>query len=132
MEPNSSKPSIPVLVYATFNNKVREKSNFPLSICEYCIIKSFSFCPRQIYIYYDIHLPSMLTENFSPHLGNFMRGFDLQEIAKNIPKSSEQYKYIAELLSSPMTGAKIKKLTEFCLYVRTDLAQASTPKSIDC
>lgn len=106
MEPNSSKPSIPVLVYATFNNK--------------------------IYIYYDIHLPSMLTENFSPHLENFMRGFDLQEVAKTIPKSSEQHKYIAELLSGPMTRDKVKKLTELCLYFRPDPARASAPKSIDC
>lgn len=60
-----------------------------------------------------------------------MRGFDLQELAKNIPKSSEQYKYIAELLDGPMSRDKIKKLTELCLYYRPGVAQASAPKPID-
>ena len=104
-EPNCSKPAIPVLVYATFNNK--------------------------IYIYYDIHLPSMLTESFSPHLKDFMQGINLQDVAKKIPPTSERNKYIIELLNSPLTRDKVQKLTELCLYFRMDTDLKLALQSVD-
>ncbi|KAJ1521491.1 hypothetical protein ONE63_003156 [Megalurothrips usitatus] len=105
MEPNCSKPAIPVLVYATFNDK--------------------------IYIYYDIHLPSMLTENFTPYLQNFLSRLDLSEVVKKIPQTSDLNKYIGELLSLPLTKEKVNKLTEMCLYFRKDLSEDVPTKSID-
>lgn len=103
MEPSSGKPAIPVLVYATFNNK--------------------------IYIYYDIHLPGMLTENFSPYIEEFLKDLDLQEKVSKISASNERNKYIAELLSPPLTRDKIKKITEISLYFREDFSEFTLPKN---
>ncbi|KAK3917380.1 KICSTOR complex protein ITFG2 [Frankliniella fusca] len=103
LEPNCSKPPIPVLVYATFNNK--------------------------IYIYYDIHLPSMLTENFNPRLQSFMQGLNFDEVRKKLSASEGKDKILAELLTPPLTREKVKQLTEISLYFRKTIPhkKALTP-----
>lgn len=65
----------------------------------------------------------MLTENFTPYIHDYMKGLNFEEVAKKISPTSEQNKYIIELLSAPLTREKIKKLTEMCLYFRKDLSK---------